>query len=122
MTPTERTLHYLKDKGYACDIVERFIPSKPFGFRRDLFNILDIIALTPDGVMGVQSCGSAHSEHMKTLTEIHKEESRRWLETPGTSLYLFGWRKLKNRRGMKAMHWEPRVRQITLEDLGDNHE
>ena len=117
MTPTERTLEYLRNQGYFCGIVERFIPSKPFGHRVDFLHIIDILALTPDGVMGIQSCGQAYSEHMKTLTEIHSDESRRWLETPGTSLYLYAWRKLKNKRGGKAMHWEPRVRQITLEDV-----
>ena len=117
LSPTQRTLALLREQGYNPWIVERFIQSKPFGKRVDLYNIIDIIALTPEGVMGVQSCGAAFSEHMRTLTETHKEESRAWLECPGTSLYLYGWRKLKKVKGKKAMVWTPRIQEITLEEL-----
>jgi len=121
LSPTQRTLFLLKGEGYKPWVVERFIQSKPFGKRIDLFHIIDIIALTPNGVMGVQSCGQAFSEHMRTLTETHKEESRAWLETPGTSLFLYGWRKLKvkNLDGKygKRAGWAPRIQEITLEEL-----
>ena len=117
-SPTQRTLRELRRRGYRVDIVERWLPIPGgFGRRRDLFNIIDIIALTPTGILGVQSCGSSFSEHWKKLTEDEAEQTRAWLETPGTALELWGWRKVKRKRGGKAMVWKPRVKQVELLDL-----
>ena len=121
VSPTQRTLKYLKDEGYECGMVERWIPIRGLpggGKRRDLFNIIDIIALDPvKGVIGVQSTGQDFSGHYKKLTQEKAAETRMWLETPGTSLILIGWRKVKVKRGGKAMRWSPRIQEITLEDL-----
>ena len=120
MTPTQRTLKYLKDKGHTVGIVERWIPNPNHpggGFRKDLFGFIDLIVLTPGGVMAVQSTGSAFSEHRYKLTVEKAEDVAKWLETPLTTLYLIGWRKLKVKRGGKAMHWKPRIEQIKLDGL-----
>jgi hypothetical protein len=118
ITPTQRTLKYLKDEGYRCGIVERWIQA--IRKRQDLFNIIDIIALDPDkGVIGVQSTGQDFAGHFRKLTEEKADEARAWLETPGTSLMLIGWRKLKVKRGGKAMRWTPRIQYIQLEDLNN---
>ena len=45
MTPTQRTLAALGDLGYTSGMVERWIAKKPFGIRKDLFGIIDIIAI-----------------------------------------------------------------------------
>lgn len=120
MTPTQRTLKHLKDLGYTVGTVERWIPNPAHpggGFRKDLFGFIDLIALTDKGVMAVQSTGQAFSSHLYKLTVEKSEEVRKWLETPGTTLYLYGWRKTKLKRGGKAMRWQPRIQQITIKDL-----
>lgn len=119
MSPTQRTLKALKDMGRTCGIVERFIAQAgPFGQRRDLFGIIDIIALDPErGVVGVQSTGQDFSGHWKKITEEMSENTRLWLETPGASLELWAWRKVKKVRGGKAMIWKPRIASIVLDDL-----
>jgi len=116
MTPTQRTLKAQKAIGRKCGIVERFI-QRPggFGFRSDLFNIIDIIALDhEDGIVGVQSCGQAFSEHYRKMTEEHRQDSVDWLEAGG-KLELWGWSKYKLKRGGKAMRWKPRVMDFTLD-------
>ncbi len=66
MTPTQRTLKWLRDQGYLCGIVERFLAyAGTHGKRQDLFSIIDIIAIKPGVTVGVQSCGTAFSEHNK---------------------------------------------------------
>lgn len=119
MTPTQRTLAALRKRGLKCGIVERWIAqAKPHGKRLDLFGIIDILALDPVcGVIGIQSCGSAFSEHWKKLTIDNAQDTFDWLSTPGTSLELWGWRKLKLKRGGKAVRWSPRIRVITVDDL-----
>lgn len=119
MTPTQRTIRELKNQGRRCGIVERFNARVgPHGIRQDLFGIIDIIALDPErGVIGIQSCGNSFAAHFRKITEEHAQETKDWLETPGAKLELWAWRKVKRVRGGKAMVWEPRMEEITLEDL-----
>lgn len=121
LTPTQRTLRALRQRGLICAIVEKWNQyAGPHGMRQDLFGIIDVLALDPQrGVIGVQSCGSSFSEHLKKLTTEKAQETSDWLSTPGTSLELWGWRKVKIKRGGKAERWEPRVKQISLNDVVD---
>lgn len=105
--------------GRRCGIVERFISQASiYGKRMDLFGIIDVIALDPEhGVVGIQSCGQAYSAHFKKITEERAEDAIEWLQTPGTRLELWGWRKVLHKRGGKAMRWRPRVHVFSLEDF-----
>ena len=120
LSPTSRTLAALKGRGLAVGVVEKFnYHAGPHGIRQDLFGIIDIIALDhATGVIGVQSCGTAFSEHVRKLTEDKAAECIDWLLTPGTTLELWGWRKVKIKKGGTAMRYEARVRVFTLEDFG----
>ena len=120
LSPTQRTLRALRERGLVCAIVEKFNPYVgPHGIRQDLFGIIDVLALDPQvGVIGVQSTGQDFAGHKRKLLEERHQETVDWLSTPGTSLELWGWRKVKLRRGSKAMRWRPRVAVITFD--GDN--
>lgn len=119
LSPTQRTLRELRNRGLVADICEKFNPhAGPFGVRKDLFGILDIIALDPQrGVVGVQSCGQSLSAHRKKLLEEKAQETSDWLGTPGTVLEIWSWRKVKRKRLGKAMIWAPKIEEIKLEDL-----
>lgn len=120
LSNTQRTLRALRARGLVAAIVERWNQyAGPHGIRQDLFGIIDVLALDPErGVIGIQSCGSAFSEHFRKLTTEKAQETSDWLSTPGTSLELWGWRKVKLKRGGKAERWTPRVVQITLDMIG----
>jgi len=111
MTNTARTLKYLRDQGFKCGMVERFNSFTKQRF--DLFGIIDIIAIKEHLVVGVQSCGQAYSEHYKKM--ITSESSIDWLES-GSELMLIGWRKLKKKRGGKAMYYAPRIHDFSFND------
>lgn len=119
VSPTQRTVRELKNQGRKCGIVERYNAFVgPHGIRQDLFGIIDIIALDPErGIVGIQSCGSAFAAHEKTILEERWQDTYDWLATPGTALELWGWRRVKVKRGGKAVRWAPRVRAFTLDDL-----
>jgi len=121
MTPTQRTLRALRDRGLVCAIVERFNPyAGPHGIRQDLFGILDIVALDPqEGVIGVQSCGQDFAGHIKKMLEERQQETHDWLSTPGTKLEVWGWRKVKLKRGGKAMRWKPRLAKFSINGNND---
>lgn len=121
VTPTQRTIRALREMGRKCAIVEKWNPHVgDHGIRQDLFGIIDIIALDPErGVVGVQACGQNFAAHERKLLLERNQECVDWLSTPGTKLELWGWRKLKVKRGGKAVRWSPRIREFTLDDFGD---
>ena len=119
LSPTQRTMGALRSQGNRCEVVERFNPHVgDHGVRHDLFNIIDILVLDPaQGITGVQACaGSGFKKHIRKLTEEHAQESIDWL-TCGGKLMVYGWRKVKLKRGGKAMRWKPRIQEITLKDF-----
>ena len=117
---TQRTIRELKNQGRRCAIVERWNAFVgPHGIRQDLFGIIDILALDPErGVVGVQCCSGGMASHVRKITEDHAQETLDWLQTPGTSLEIWSWRKVLLRRGAKQKVWRPRIKEITLQDLG----
>jgi len=102
-------------------MVERWIrnPSHPVGgFRKDFMGFADIIALGDGGIIAIQSCGQAFSEHHKKITqdELVAKKALKWLQCGGR-LILIGWRKKKLKRGGKAMRWHPRIKEYTAGDF-----
>ena len=121
ISPTQRTMRALRDQGRIVDVCERWIvnPKHPGGgFRKDLFGFIDLIVLDPEqGIVAIQSCGQSFAEHLRKITDSEcTEYVIEWLKCGGR-LELWGWRKLKLKRGGKAMRWTPRIKEITLEDL-----
>ena len=111
---TERSLKYLRDKDYVCDMVERFIAfPKPHGHRKDYLGIIDIIAYDQFVTIGVQSCGQDFAAHKTKILE--SEHTFSWIKSPDRELWLIGWRKLKLKKGGKAMRWKPRIGSFTQE-------
>lgn len=111
MTNTSRTLELLRERGFRCGIVERY--NQFTKQRHDLFGIIDIIAIKHGQIYGVQSCGSSYAEHKRKILDTMYGVY--WLEAGG-ELLLVGWRKIKKKRGGKAMIWSPREYKFTLED------
>ena len=105
-SPMMRTKSELKKYGIPHGIVERWIARARK--RVDLFGIIDLIALD-NGVVGVQVCGSDFAPHKKKIMEEEKENTLKWLSQKGARLEVWGWRKLKKKRGGKAMYWSPRI-------------
>ena len=118
VSPTQRTLKMLREYGITCTVAERFVPTKTGGFRQDLFGIIDVIALTPHGVLGIQVCMMTHfADHIKKITIDKADNTRDWLKTPGALLEVWAWRKLKVERGKAATYWDVHKQKITLEGL-----
>ncbi len=119
MSATQRTLRELRNQGRKCAIVEKWNQfAGPCGIRQDLFGIVDVLCLDPEeGFVGVQCCSGTRKAHWTKMTEDKAQESLDWLQTPGGKLELWTWRKLKVKRGGKAMVWRAKVEEITEEDI-----
>ena len=103
------------------DTVERWIPNPEHpggGFRKDLFGFVDLLCLdSQKGFIGIQSCGQDFNAHVeKIINSECSEFAIEWLKCNGF-IEVWGWRKLKLKRGGKAMRWVPRIKEITLGDF-----
>lgn len=89
MSPTQRTLAECKRRGFTVQVVERFcIYSKR---RVDLFGVIDIVALTPNGILGIQACAGA--SHAARRTKIQAEpRAAEWTKAGGL-LEVWSWAK-----------------------------
>lgn len=97
---TRKTLELLRDQGYKVGIVEKVIP-RVF-IKKDLFGIIDIIAIKPGEIIGVQSTSwNKRLEHLATIR--CSENTVPWLES-GAKLLLVSWKK---RRCGKIHRYEP---------------
>jgi len=116
MTNTARTLEFFKNLGYEVGVVERFLGyAGKFGQRKDLFGIIDVVGIRKNETIGIQSCGQAFAKHDKKI--LTSEYSIKWLESKDRKLFLVGWRKVKLKRGSKAIRWKPRIKEYTWDDF-----
>ena len=116
---TSRTLEYIRGNGWDADVVERFNPyAGKFGQRKDMFGFADIVAMGEGSLYAIQSCGQSFSEHNRKITqdEYVAPKALKWIESGGR-LLLVGWRKVKIKRGGKAMRWEPRIKEYCVDDF-----
>lgn len=117
LSPTQRTLRLLREQGCIAAVTERWNPYVgEHGVRQDLFGFMDVIALA-GAILGVQACaGSGMAAHRRKILEECTEAAEAWLRAGGR-IEIWAWRKVKVRRGGKAERWEPRIENVTLEDL-----
>lgn len=80
----------------------------------DLFNIFDILVLD-NGIIGVQvfSGTGEMQKHIRKMQGEHRDNTVEWLKCGGL-IELHGWRKVKAKRGGKAMVWRCRVADMLL--------
>lgn len=116
---TQRTLKELRDQGWNCCIVERYMnhPGMKFPRRVDAFNIGDLLACRPGVVLeGVyeppcialvqcfpDSGGNAGFDAHREKILANKETGI-WLRAGG-KIFLYGW-KLRGKKGRKRWEWK----------------
>lgn len=113
MTPTARSLAWLKSEGWTYANVERRIPGK--FVTMDCFGFLDYIALKPGekGILGLQfTSDSNHAAHYHKI--VLERRATLWLACDNR-IWLMSWSK-KGARGKRKL-WEPRIQEITLQDF-----
>ncbi len=116
MTSNARSLRYARSLGWLIEVVERWNPHAKK--RHDLFGFIDLVAVQPGrGVVAIQACGgSSAAEHRRKIQA--EPNATKWL-ADGDVLELWTWRKLKVKRGGKAVRWSVK-RQIALLNFVSN--
>ncbi len=116
VSPTKMALDYLRKRGVACEVVEKWVKIAGGGFRRDCFGF-DILGLTNTDTIGIQAgIGAHHAEKIAKAT--NEPKVRLWLGSPYRIFWVmtFTQRVAFNKGGAKAKRpkWTPRVTQLTL--------
>lgn len=118
---TQRAIKLLKENGYYPGNTERWIPIPSLpggGKRKDLYGFIDMEGLGNKYYIGLQVCGQAFSEHHKKITEDNELTRllEKYIRFQSHKFYLIGYRKVKLKRGGKAMRWRPRIREYYIEN------
>ena len=127
-----KTTKIFRDMGYSVGIVERRVPTLNSSKAVDLFGFADLLAFDGGNTVLIQVCGEDFAPHVKKMLGAIQEGetaedaqrrvdyAKRWLTDPNRKIELWGWRKLKNKLKAggfgKGHHWEPRIKEFTLED------
>ena len=142
---TERTLAECKRRGWMVEKTEYWLPSfrvhdvvaaarktlsgghiselrqatasyaKAPGIRKDLFGFVDVLALTPEGFLAIQSTSRPNigTRHLKIRTQC-VDAARAWLRAGGR-IEVWGWRKEKV--AVDRKFWQVKVRSVIWEDV-----
>ena len=109
-SPTARTLAECKKRGWTAQVVEQTIP-RTF-IKRDLFGIIDILAITPDGLLGIQA--TSGTNHSARIAKARQEPRlATWLRA-GAHFAVWSWAK-RGDRGKRKL-WALREESVYESD------
>jgi hypothetical protein len=98
MSPTQRSLAFLRGRGYLVAICEKWNPHAKI--RQDLFGFVDLVAIKPGETLAVQT--TSLSNMSQRVTKISESETAPKVREAGWRIEVHGWRKLRT-------GWEAKV-------------
>lgn len=101
MSPTERTLRWLRAEGYIAAVVEKWNPHARI--RQDLFGFADILAMEYRQTHFIQC--TAYASMSSRRKKMIAEPMVREVLARGGVVQLVGWKKVGNR-------WHPCVERL----------
>lgn len=87
-SPTQRSLAYLREQGYHCEVVEKW--NSFTKQRKDLWGWCDILAIRKGEVLAVQVTASAVSDRIKKIMD---SDTLALVREAGIRIEVHGWRK-----------------------------
>ena len=99
MTPTQRSLIYLREQGYLCEVVEKW--NSFTKTRKDLWGWCDILAIREGEILAVQVTAAGVSSRVKKIME---SDTLPIVRKAGVRIEVHGWRK--NVKGRYVMRIE----------------
>ena len=99
LSPTQRSLAFLREQGYLVSIVERWNPHARI--RQDLWGWCDLLAIRKGEVLAVQVTASAVATRIK---KIQESDTIAAVREAGIRVVVHGWRK--NSKGRYVLRVE----------------
>ena len=93
LSPTQRSLEYLREQGYHCEVVEKW--NSFTKQRKDLWGWADILPIRKGEVLAVQVTASAVANRIK---KIQDSDTVALVRDAGIRIEVHGWRKASNGR------------------------
>ncbi|MEB3211291.1 MAG: hypothetical protein VKL39_08045 [Leptolyngbyaceae bacterium] len=103
MTPTQRSLAYLREQGYMAAVVERWNPHARI--RQDLFGVVDVLAIRDGETLAVQTTSGRNVA--ARVRKIADSDATPAMRSAGWRIHVHGWRKAANGR------WTLRVEDVS---------
>jgi hypothetical protein len=115
MSPTARTLKWLRDLGYIAGVVERTLP-KCF-IKVDLFGWCDIVAVPtfPPMVGSVYIQTTSETNHSGRKRKILDSDTAKPVLEAGNRILVVSWRQSDGKGG----RWTAKSEEITLAMFGE---
>lgn len=114
ISPTQRSLNYLRDQGYLVAVTEHWNPFAKI--RQDLYGFVDVLAVQEGKTLAIQTTSSSNfSARRKKIVE-HKNLPI--LIAAGWEVVIHGWRK--DAKGKWVLQ-EEIVSQTHLFETTENH-
>ena len=100
MSPTQKTLKWMREMGFAAQVVEKWNPHAKV--RQDLFGFIDIVAIKEhEGIVGIQATSmSNYSDRIKKILDA--PDAKKWI-LAGGRLMLLAWGKRNTLRSHEFM-------------------
>lgn len=106
-SPTQRSLAECRKRGWIAQVVERFnVYSKK---KIDLFGVIDIVVITPTGILGIQATGGGNHSH-RVVKALAEPRLQSWLAAGGL-FEVWSWDK-RGERGKRKL-WTLRTERLT---------
>lgn len=100
MTPTQRSLAYMREHGYLCEVTERWNPFAKI--RQDLYGFIDVLCVGED-IVGVQT---TTKENMKArINKIANHDNYAAVIASGMRIVVHGWHKKDNRWNLEIFEF-----------------
>lgn len=88
VSPTQRSLAYLRRQGYVAEVVEQNVPHART--KRDLFGFIDIIAVRDTDTVAVQTTDATNVAHR--IVKIEASPHLDAVRAAGWKVVVHGWR------------------------------
>jgi hypothetical protein len=108
-SPTQRSLEHLRKIYPLVQVVEHWNPFAKV--RNDLYGFVDVLCVGNGETVAVQT--TSGSNVSARIQKIQDSEALKHLREAGWKIVVHGWRKVKVKRGEKAMRWELREVDIS---------
>lgn len=97
MTPTQRTLKLMRERGWIAEVTERWIPGA--NIRKDLWTFCDVLCIHPESgeILAVQTTSASNmAARVKKISEC---ELTPIVRKCGIGIHVHGWiAPTKNKR------------------------
>ena len=93
-SPTQRSLKLMRDRGYLCEVTERWNPFAKI--RQDLYNFVDVLCIKDGETVAVQTTSYANvSARVKKINEL---DTSAVVRSAGWKIVVHGWHKDKSNK------------------------